>query len=365
MKPLVVVLVCSVLVAAGLLAPAPARSAEAAWLDGMARAARGWLATLPRAEVAQAPFASEARRDWHYVPRGRPGLALRDMTEPQRAAATALLRAGLSTRGADRAEAIMALESVLADLEGSSRRFRDPLNYAFVVFGAPGVVPWGWRVEGHHLSVNVTVAAEGRAAFTPLFTGSNPARVPSGPRAGERLQADEVDLALALVTSLDARQLAAATLRGRSFGDIVAGPGRLDALATPQGLFATELTAAQRAALVRLIETYVGLARDEAGRPYLDLVRAGLDATRFAWAGGTRHGTAYYYRIHGPRVWIELDNTQGGGNHVHSLWRDPVNDFGRDDLRAHYATPGQGHGGAVDPAKGAAPVAPPVPAGPR
>lgn len=365
MKPLVVAaLAGSIVAAVALLAPTPARSEEAAWLEGMARAARGWLAALPRTDGAQVPFPSEARRDWHYVPRSRPGLALRDMTEPQRAAATALLRAGLSTRGADRAAAIMALESLLADLEGSSRRFRDPLNYAFVVFGTPGVAPWGWRVEGHHLSVNVTVAADGRAAFTPLFTGSNPARVPSGPRAGERLQADEVELALSLVSSLDARQLAAATLRGRSFGDIVAGPGRLEALATPEGLLATELTEAQRATLVRLIETYVGLARDEFGRPYLDLVRAGLDATRFAWAGGTRHGTTYYYRIHGPRVWIELDNTQGGGNHVHSLWRDPVNDFGRDDLRAHYAAPGQGHGGVADPAKGATPVAPPVP-GPR
>lgn len=366
MKHLFVVAIAgSVLAAAGLLAPTPARSAEAAWIDGMARAARAWLATLPRPDGAQLPFGADARHDWHYVPRGRPGLALRDMTDAQRAAATALLRAGLSTRGADRAAAIMALESLLADLEGSSRRFRDPLNYAFVVFGTPGVVPWGWRVEGHHLSVNVTVAAEGRAAFTPLFTGSNPARVPSGPRAGERLQADEVELALSLVTSLDARQLAAATLRGRSFGDIVAGPGRRDALATPEGLLATELTPAQRATLLRLIEAYVGLARDEFGRPYLELVRAGLDATRFAWAGGTRHGMAYYYRVHGPRVWIELDNTQGGGNHVHSLWRDPVGDFGRDALEAHYAGPGHGHGGAADPAKDAAPAASPVPAGPR
>jgi hypothetical protein len=330
------------------LAAAPAASAEAVWIEGMARAARTWLSTLPRTDAALVPFASDARRDWHYVPRTRPGLALRDMTAPQRAAATALLRAGLSTKGADRAEAIMALEAVLADLEGSSRRFRDPDNYAFVVFGTPGAAPWGWRVEGHHLSVNVTVAAEGRAAFTPLFTGSNPARIPSGPRAGERLQGDEVELALALVQSLDVRQLAAATLQGRSFGDILAGPGRPDALATPEGLPATALTAAQRATLLRLIETYVGLARDEFGRPYLELVRAGLDATRFAWAGGTRHGTAYYYRVHGPRVLIELDNTQGGGNHVHSLWRDPVNDFGRDDLRAHYATPGHRGAGVSD-----------------
>jgi hypothetical protein len=258
------------------------------------------------------------------------------MSPSQHAAAIGLLRAGLSAKGAERAQAIMALESVLADLEGSSRRFRDPANYAFVVFGTPGVAPWAWRVEGHHLSVNVTVAAPGHAAFTPLFTGTHPARIPAGPRQGERVQALEVELGLELVQSLDEHQLAGALLQARSLGDIVAGPGRPDALATPQGLPVPDLTAPQQAKLLQLVETYVGLARDEFGRPYMDLVRAGLDATRFAWAGGRRHGTAYYYRIHGPRVLIELDNTQGGGNHVHSVWRDPVDDFGRDDLREHH-----------------------------
>jgi hypothetical protein len=181
-------------------------------------------------------------------------------------------------------------------------------------------------------------------AVTPLFTGSNPARIPTGPRAGERVQKREVELGLELVQSLDARQLAGALLQARSLGDIVSGPGRPEALAAPQGLPATDLTAPQQALLLQLVEAYVGLSRDEFGRPYMDLVRAGLRATRFAWAGGQRVGTAFYYRIHGPRVLIELDNTQGGGNHVHSVWRDPVNDFGRDDLRAHYGAGSHGHG---------------------
>lgn len=323
------------------VAPSP----ETAWIAGMATAADAWLGSLGSARGAQLPFADDARRDWHYVPRPRPGIALRDMTAPQRAAATGLLRASLSARGAGRAEAIMALESVLADLEGSSRRFRDPLNYAFVVFGKPGAAPWGWRVEGHHLSVNVTVAAPGHVAMTPLFTGSNPATVPSGPRRGEQAHKEEMRLGLELVNGLDARQLPLALLQARSLGDIVTGPGRAAALATPQGLAVTELTAPQQALLLRLVEAYVGQARDEFGHPYLALVRAGLDRTRFAWAGGRREGTAYYYRIHGPRILIELDNTQGNGNHVHSLWRDPVNDFGRDDLRAHYAAGVHSHGG--------------------
>ena len=168
-------------VAVALVVPPPsaahdvAPSPETAWIGGMATAAKAWLVSFGKPGGAQLPFDAEARKDWHYVPRRRPGVALRDMTMPQRTAAIALLRAGLSARGAARAEAIMALESVLAELEGTSRRIRDPLNYAFAVFGSPGVPPWAWRVEGHHLSIHVTVAADGHAAVTPLFTGSNPA----------------------------------------------------------------------------------------------------------------------------------------------------------------------------------------------
>lgn len=333
---LVAAAVLALLLPPGSAAHEVAPSPETTWIRDMAAAANAWLGTLSTARGAQFPFGDDARRDWHYVPRARPGLALRDMTLAQQAAATALLRAGLSAGGAACAEAIMALEAVLAELEGASRRFRDPTNYAFVVFGVPGVAPWGWRVEGHHLSVNVTVAAPGHVAVTPLFTGSNPARITAGPRAGERVQKLEVELGLALVQSLDARQLAGALLQASSFGDIISGPGRPDALATPQGLAVSDLTEPQQAKLLQLVETYVGLARDEFGRPYMELVRAGLGKTRFAWAGGQRLGSAFYYRVHGPRVLIELDNTQGGGNHVHSVWRDPVNDFGRDDLRAHY-----------------------------
>jgi hypothetical protein len=152
------------------------------------------------------------------------------------------------------------------------------------------------------------------------------------------VQKAEVELGLALAQSLDAQQWARALLRERSLGDVVTGPGRAGALAEPQGLPVLELTAAQQGTLLSLIETYVGAARDEWGKPYLALVRADLAKTRLAWAGGRRDGTAYYYRIHGPRVLIELDNTQHDANHVHSLWRDPLNDFGRDDLAQHYAS---------------------------
>lgn len=315
-------------------APAPA-PAPAPLEEAMARAARAWLESLPRPEEGHLRFAAPERADWHYVPRARRGVPLGRMAPPQRERALALLRAGLSARGAAQAEAVMALEAVLAQAEGSSPAHRDPGNYALGVFGQPGVPPWGWRLEGHHLSLHVTVSAPGRVAFTPCFVGSNPARIPAGPRAGERVQAAEVDLARALARSLDDAQWRTALLQPRSLGDVITGPGRAASLAAPQGLPWTALAPAQQAQALQLIEVYVGRAHDAWGRAYLDLVREGLPQTRLAWAGGRADGEAFYYRVHGPRLLIECDNTQNRANHVHSLWRDPQNDFGRDDLRRH------------------------------
>ncbi len=304
----------------------------------MAAAARAWLEEGGAAAGGQRPFAEAERGNWHYVPRRRLGVPLGAMGAALRERALALLRAGLSASGAAQAEAVMALEGVLADLEGSSRRVRDPLGYALTIFGTPGAFPWGWRLEGHHLSLNVTVATPELVALTPWFLGTNPARIPQGPRTGERLQGPEHDLALELARSLDASQWRTARLSVQAPGDVITGPGRAASLAKPQGLPYGSLTATQQALLLRLIEAYVGRAHDAFGRQYLELVRAGLPQTHLAWAGGREPGTPFYYRIHGPRLLLELDNTQNRANHVHSLWRDPADDFGRDDLRAHYAS---------------------------
>lgn len=328
-----------------------AKAQESGAADGtpaaeIARAAEGWLDRLDRVQTGAARFAfdSAERKDWHYTPRRRPGLPLRDMTPEQREAARGMLQAVLSERGVLKVEAIMALEAVLRRIEGSSRSFRDPENYAFAVFGRPGEAPWGWRVEGHHLSINVTLSPGGEVSVTPAFTGSNPARIPEGEYEGKRIQEDEYFLALELAQSLSEEQRAAAVLAESSLGNIVAGPGRAEALEKPEGIPFAELTADQQELLLRLVETYVGLARDAIGRPYMALVRDGLDETRFAWAGGMEEGAAFYYRVHGPRVLIEFDNTQNNANHIHSLWRDPVNDFGRDDLGEHYRDADAEHG---------------------
>lgn len=322
--------------------PAPAASFDAE----IAAAAKAWIAAMgDKAKKARFEFKNDERFDWHFTPRSREGLRPRDMDAAQRDATKKLMRSTLSSGGILKAEAIMALEKVLGELEGSSTSFRDPENYLISIFGEPGGYPWGWRLEGHHLSINVTVAATGAVSVTPAFTGTNPARIPSGPRAGSRIQHDEFVLALRLAGSLTETQRNQATISSGALGNIVAGPGRGDALKTPEGLPVSQMTDAQRSLLLELVAAYVGLARDEIGWPYMRLVEAGLAETRFAWGGPISETQAFYYRIHGPRILIEFDNSQNDANHIHSLWRDPANDFGRDDLGRHYkdAPASQGH----------------------
>jgi hypothetical protein len=239
--------------------------------------------------------------------------------------------------GYGKAVGVIQLEEVLRRLEtfGFSR---DPENYAFTVFGTPGAAgPWGWRVEGHHLSLNFTLVPGRPVAVTPAFLGANPAEVPSGPRKGLRVLAAEQDLGRALVRSLTDGQRARTVIATQSLGDIVTGPGRADSLATPVGLPLADMTGEQRSLAVQLIEAYARNLRSELAEHELGRMReAGLERVHFAWAGPLDAGRAHYYRLHGPTLLVEFDNTQNNANHIHSVWHDPRRDFGQDLLRAHY-----------------------------
>jgi hypothetical protein len=264
------------------------------------------------------------------------------MHAEQRAAAFALLGTGLSERGTRLARGIIELEGTLRDLEGALSRLalrRDPELYYLALFAGPGGThPWGWRFEGHHLSVNVTELGPHGQIVAPLFMGANPARVPSGPKAGLRLLAAEEDLAFELLQLLDPRQRARATIAAQTFGDIVT---RNDPKVGPMafaGLPAAEMTAAQQRQLRRLLEAYAGRMADSSARRQLQRIEeAGFGRLHFAWAGAHRPRSPHYYRIHGPTVLVEYDNTQSSANHIHTVWRDLENDFGGDLLRTHYA----------------------------
>ena len=304
-------------------------------LGGAASALAARLgATLHRR--SQVPFDSENRFDWHYVPRSRRGVPLEVLNAEQKSALDRLLHTALSDQGFEKAKGIIELEPILGGIEGSPRS-RDPGKYFFTLFGEPAQTPWGMRFEGHHLSLNFTVTpSEVRA--TPAFYGANPARVSSGPRAGWRLLRDEELLGRELVTSLSAEQRKIAIISSRAPSDIVTGVDRQIDLTTYDGLPAAAMTQPQRTLLLRLVGTYVGNAAEPiAADEMAKLTNAGLNRLHFAWAGAIRAGEPHYYRIHGPTILIEYDNTQNGANHIHTVWRTPGRDFGDDLLRRHYA----------------------------
>jgi uncharacterized protein DUF3500 len=308
----------------------------------MSSAASKWLASLSPEQRDRAvfPFDSEERMRWHYVPNEtfpRKGLTIKDMTEAQRALAHELLKTGLSARGYLTATSIMELEKVLRAIEGGVRMARDHEAYLFSVFGTPGdKQAWGWRFEGHHLSVRFDVVGAKMTASSPAFFGANPAEVRDGPQKGTRVLGAEEDAGRALLDSLDATERAAAILPIEAPGDILTTTKvSVDPL-SPIGLKASAMTRPQRELLMSLIDVYAGLMAADVAAERMDrLKKAGLDNIAFAWAGETEKGKKHYYRLQGPTFLVEYDNTQNDGNHIHSVWRDFNGDFGRDLLREH------------------------------
>jgi hypothetical protein len=307
--------------------------------EDMLQVTNAFLASLEPGQRSKALFEFEdaERLNWHFVPRARRGLPLREMTAEQRDLAREILRAALSRRGYLAASTIIELELVLREM-GENPAVRDPELYYFSIFGTPShAAPWGVRAEGHHLSLNFTLVQDTLIATTPAFLGANPAEVRSGSRRGLRVLADEEDIARDLVLSLDERQRRAALIAAETPRDIVTGnAARVEPL-SPIGIRVTELRPEQRTILVRLLDVYLGrMAEPIAVRRRAELERTDFDHVAFAWAGSTRKGEAHYYRIQGPSFLIEYDNTQNRANHIHTVWRDFDGDFGRDLLREHY-----------------------------
>jgi hypothetical protein len=233
----------------------------------------------------------------------------------------------------------MSLEAVLADLEGADRRFpRDPDLYYVTLFSTPsGSSPLGWRVEGHHLSLNFLIVGANRIAPTPCFLGTNPAEVRHGPMEGLRVLAAEEDLARRLLLSLDQSQVSRALIDVEAPADIVTRAEPRVKLDDPVGIAASELTQAQPQILMDLILEYVSrIPRDVADARMNQIEREDGSHIHFAWAGSRERGQPHYYRVHGPSFLIEYDNTQNSANHIHSVWRDIQDDWGEDLLRSHY-----------------------------
>ncbi len=356
----------------------------------MAEAARAFLASLGDAQRARASWpwpSDDERHRWYYVPTDHGGLPLAQLRPAQQRLAMRLLSAGLSRAGYVTAATVIGLENVLDEVEGWSaglgrERGRDPQLYWVRVFGEPGEGPWSWRFGGHHLSVQHVIVDGEVAASTPCFLGADPACSPLLGGVLRPLGGVE-DVARDLVRSLDAEQASRALLTPVAPVDIVsanrpragegdlplrlpdvwrghfadpalaagveavaraaeertgASPADFEAVrltAAPKGIPASDLTDPQRARLRSLLDLYLGRIPDElAELEAAEYAGGGLDAVHLAWAGGVDPGEPHYYRLQGPRLLVEYDNTQRDANHVHSVWRDPENDFGHDALRA-------------------------------
>ena len=311
--------------------------------DDMAAAAKTFLAALTPDQKTKAAFVFESpeRENWHFIPKARNGLPLKEMSAAQRHLAYALLSSGLSHSGYGKAVTIMSLEQILQDLEGPNRKFpRDPELYFVSVFGEPGRKDaWGWRVEGHHLSVNFTLLDGAVVAGTPSFMGTNPGEVRTGGRAGLRVLGTEEDLARTLVHSLNDLQRQQAVVQPKAPDDILTVAAAVADIGAAKGLRFSDMNADQKDLVRKIINAYVGRLRGELAAADLKAMEAaGLDPVVVAWAGGLERGQGHYYRIHGPTFLLEYDNTQNDANHVHAVWREFKGDFGRDVLADHLRT---------------------------
>jgi len=312
-------------------------------LAGMAKAANEFLKTLSseQKEKMQFDFNSDERYNWHYIPKQRNGIMLKELNSEQRKAAMTLLHTALSDTGFQKTTSIINLEVVLKEVEGrkADDDYRDPGKYYFSVFGDPAADSvWGWRFEGHHISFNFSAKDNSLISGTPGFLGSNPAIVLSGPDKGLYILKNEAELGLELLHNLDANQIKKAVISDNAPSEIITQANRKAMIEKPEGILYSELNSQQQKLFMQLLSLYIHrYTKLFAETMMKEIETAGLNDLRFAWAGvqQTGVGNPHYYRIQGPTIIIEYDNTQNNANHIHTVIRDLKNDFG-DELLEHY-----------------------------
>jgi len=333
----------SLLVSVTVVVSAVGETAAPTTEDAMARAVNYWLAKLsPELRTAaQFSFGGPEREAWHFIPKERLGVSLLQMDLDERRAAHNLIRTALSNRGYLKATAIMSLEEILRTIERDRpnvEQIRHPAKYWFAVFGDPkGEEPWGWRVEGHHLSLNFAVIPGKGIAASPAFYGANPAEIRTGHQAGLRVLGEEEDLARELLAALSPELQAQAVIDDKAPPDVITGPGASLDLGEPTGLSAKAMTKSQQKTLRNLVsEVANNLCGEVATKQTEEIADAGWEDVWFAWAGSRERGAPHYFRLHGPTFIVEYDNTQNDANHIHLVWHSTSNDFGADLLRQHY-----------------------------
>jgi hypothetical protein len=285
-------------------------------------------------------FDDAERFNWNFVPIKRNGLTFYDFNESQKEILKSLLKSSLSEKGYTKATSIMYLENILKVVEQRKEddHYRDPLNYHYTIFGDPDKLnPWAWRFEGHHLSLNFTCVKGEIISATPSFFGSNPGIVNDGNDKGMQVLKEETNLGFELVNSFTSVQLNTVLLSETAPTEIITGNKRKAVPLTPQGLSYKEMNPAQHKTFLQLLDVFVKNYAFGISKKLMDKIKnAGIDNLHFAWAGSLKPGVGHYYRIQGPMLLIEYDNTQNNANHVHTMIRDLNDDFAEDILREHY-----------------------------
>ena len=303
-----------------------------------------FLQTLSTAQKTKTQFAfdDEERYNWHYIPIERKGISLKELTAAQRRAGMDLLHTALSDTGFNKTISIIQLELVLRDVENrpANDDYRNPEKYYFSIFGNPvSDSVWGWRFEGHHISFNFSSKNNQLVSGTPSFLGSNPAIVLSGPEKGKQILKDESELGFTLLHSLDSEQLEKAVINVKAPAEILTADSRKAMISDPRGILYSDLNNMQQKIFMQLLSIYIHrYTRLFATGMMQEMESAGLNNLRFVWAGDQEPGPGHphYYRLQGPGIIIEYDNTQNNANHIHTVIRDLKNDFGGDELLEHY-----------------------------
>ena len=305
----------------------------------MGRAAHSFLKGLSAEQKAKAvfKFTDEERENWHFIPLDRKGLKLSELTPAQTHQAYALLASGLSQKGVLNASTIMGLEAVLAEMENDPVK-RDTQKYYIAIFGEPSskqkTGTWGWRFEGHHLSLNYTII-NGNVVVTPAFFGTNPAVVRKGPLKGTRPLGRMEDQARTLMKSLKEAGKPV-VLSDKAPRDILSSQDRVASKPESQGVQGADMNDEQKKLLLAILREFSSNTRSEIARPAMAEVSGAVDKLQFAWAGGLNKGDPHYFRVTDQgEFMVEYANTQNGANHAHAVWRLFDGDFGRDVLKEH------------------------------
>jgi hypothetical protein len=310
--------------------------------QNLAKNATDFLNALSPELKTKAMFTLEdvERFNFNFVPLERRGVTFRDFDTKQKDLAVALLRASLSEQGYQKANGIMELENVLIIIENQKPEDhrRDPLNYHFLIFGKPSNdTPWGWRFEGHHLSLSFFSTNGVITSSTPTFFGSNPGTVKIDEQKGKQVLKQETTLGFQLVNALAEDQLKVARFSEQAPAEIITGNDRKARNIEPRGISYSALNESQKKIFTQLLDVYMKNYEFGFSKTLMEKIKAaGFDNLTFAWAGGLTPEVAQYYRIQGPMLLIEYDNIQNNANHVHTIVRDLTNDFAEDILQEHY-----------------------------